>query len=346
MKKTGIFFLFIALIISINVVSANCAFQRLYWGAGTAVENTDVMINIQVKGDTCQGKIVTLSVKEYDHGLADDPVSIQPASVIIGSNSPPDGSWVFAGGTWKTQWQEDTDHPGETNPPEYYLVGALDGQTFSSQDHLNVLNNQYLNVTKYVAPPQNNSTCIDSDLGINYNVSGGVYGQLINGTNYSYSDVCANSSRLTEWFCSNGVAQSNTGNYCNNGCENGACKINLSNSVDNSTNKTNITVKQEALDAIDKAQQKLQVFKSKVGNYSLFYRQSIENAVDIAGLDQRIADFRRAYNSSNSSVDYRRVINLTNALNIPKSISTTETAKQILFFPDKNVFEPGVIAVL
>ena len=219
MKKVVFLFLLVAVLL-IEFTSATCSPRRFDWGPATAVENTDVTIAFMIDGDTCQGKVVNFSVKEYDKGQTDDAVSIQPASVTITSNSPKPGTWVYAGGTWRTEWQEDTDHAGETNPPEYYLTATLDGQTYTTrEDPTYVFSNQYLNVTK-----QQVATCTDSDGGLNYYVSGRAYGQFSNGTNYSYNDTCVNSTRLTEWSCSSGVANSNTGNYCSL-CANGACPI-------------------------------------------------------------------------------------------------------------------------
>src|SRR3989344_9065415 len=103
MRKGVAVLLILAIILSVDFISAECTWRRFDWGPGTAVEDTDVTINIGVQGDTCQGKVVSLSVKEYDHGSADDSPTNQPASVTIGSNSPSPGVWVFAGGTWRTQ---------------------------------------------------------------------------------------------------------------------------------------------------------------------------------------------------------------------------------------------------
>src|SRR3989344_6200666 len=229
MKKGLVLFLLFTVLL-IEFTSATCSPRRFDWGPATAVENTVVTIAFMIEGDTCQGKVVSFSVKEYDHGLADDSVSVQPASVTITSNSPNPGTWVYAGGTWRTQWMEDTDHAGETNPPEYYITATLDGQTYTTrEDSTYVFSNQYLNVTK-----QQVATCTDSDGGLNYYVSGRAYGQFSNGTNYSYNDACVNSTRLTEWSCSSGVANSNTGNYCGSNCSSGACVGNLSNQPNNS----------------------------------------------------------------------------------------------------------------
>ena len=77
-----------------------------------------------------------------------------------------------------------------------------------------------------------NTTCIDSDGGINYNITGNV---SVRGMKNVYKDACSGTSgRLIERYCkSNKVA---TKVYkCPNGCSNGACKTTSSNQSSNST---------------------------------------------------------------------------------------------------------------
>lgn len=237
MKKAVFLFLLVAVLL-IEFTSATCGPRRFDWGPATTVENTDVTIAFMVEGDTCQGKVVSFSVKEYDKGQVDDTPTNQPASVTITSNSPNPGAWVYAGGTWRAQYMEDTDHPGETNPPEYYLTAILDGQTYTTkEDRTYVFSNQYMNVTKYVA-----SQCSDSDGGKNYYVNG-----LTSGFNTptelgNFSDVCyevifgnltqncsGSQCYLAEMYCDGSYVRKELGISCPYGCSNGACLGNLSN---------------------------------------------------------------------------------------------------------------------
>ncbi|MBI3622941.1 hypothetical protein HY212_02575 [Candidatus Pacearchaeota archaeon] len=266
-------FLIVFLMIPGIVSSANCTFQRLYWGPGTAVENTDVIINTQVQGDTCQGKVISFSVKEYDHGLTDDSVTTEPASVTIGSNSPPDGSWVYRGATWRTEWQEDTDHPGETNPPEYYLIGTLDGQTFSSRDPLNVYFPQLLNVTKYVAPPPNNT------------------------------------------------AQNSSGNFSNN-------NTNLS------------AIQQQVSVKLNETQARIDTLKNQTKAYPQFYQQRIEEIIQFTSIESQYSAIKRDYDAGK----YENITKDLEKLDVPSVITTTQTAKSIVFLPKRENMDISTLA--
>ena len=146
--KKGVLILAFVLILYLGIISANCELRRFDWEPATVVEGTAATINIGVIGDSCQGKVFSLTVKEDDHGSSDDSVTNNPASITIGSNSPNSNTWVTATGTWNAEWQNDTDDYGETNPPEYYLTGIFDGQTYSSKDYF--FTSPYLNVTKHI----------------------------------------------------------------------------------------------------------------------------------------------------------------------------------------------------
>ncbi len=71
-----------------------------------------------------------------------------------------------------------------------------------------------------------NPSCSDTDGGIIYNVTGTVYVDSGNGTNYSVTDYCINNSTLREYYC----VDPNLGNAswvqytCPFGCSAGACQ--------------------------------------------------------------------------------------------------------------------------
>ncbi len=533
--KRGMVLFLLGVLLLIEFTSATCTFRRLDWGPGTIVENTEASINIGIEGDTCQGKVISISVKEYDRGQIDDTPTNQPASVTILSNSPAPGTWVFAGGTWRAQFMEDVDHAGETNPPEYYIIATLDGVTATTrEDSTYVFSNQYMTVTKYVAPvPQctndtwcktyygSNSVCLNgnctlpappqctnntwcqSNYGVNYicsnrncvinssspnplgnstayipkncsdteikktwdsifkesssgieilpgnsslntnnnscpyyfasKISGNnvyyiqsfildlfginlnyiaansldskqefidlinsfdnfvesgilmdinlsVSGNLVNITNYSYEgiDVIGNYSNLRPaplnlsqsnaefssifkvnsgtWMdainnplvnYSEYIFINQTGNSSLTGIlvkERKYASLGIVSLAGFNDTEENLTLKEQAGLAINQSQKKLQAFKNKTLSYPIFYRESIENAIDVVGIQQQINSIRNSYNLSNSSAEYQRIINLSNSLNIPTSISTTETADAIPFFPKRVDIAPEIVA--
>jgi hypothetical protein len=71
---------------------------------------------------------------------------------------------------------------------------------------------------------QNVTTCVDSDNGINYNISGTVRVNY-KSINISAQDICKDSTWLTEQYCDSLTARSiNSTDYnCSFGCSNGAC---------------------------------------------------------------------------------------------------------------------------
>jgi hypothetical protein len=75
-----------------------------------------------------------------------------------------------------------------------------------------------------VAAPTGNSTCTDSDGGINYYVPGTISG-VYDGSNFSYYDYCENSIKLVEKYCGDPQSPSPSGVYyeCPYACEDGAC---------------------------------------------------------------------------------------------------------------------------
>ena len=385
MKRELIVFAFVIFLMSLSFASSACTFQRLYWGPGTAVENTDVIINIQVKGDTCQGKVISLAVKEYDHGLSDDSAS-SPASVTVGSNSPPDGSWVYRGATWRTQWQEDTDHPAETNPPEYYIIAFMGDQNFSSRDPLNSLGNQYLNVTKYVAPPPpqcTNSTWCQSQFGANYicwngNCTFSPPGNSSNVSNQSQeSGQCTNfmegeilvgfDENTTRLQATNLVNNSNLTYedvYTNNNWTNPLLKVLKvfvnegeelawisffgNQSIVNYSEPNCIVsipenLRQQANQSITNAQKKLDNLTNEIRTFPDYYQQSLENAIGLISLQEKLSRIKKDYNNSNSDQNYTNVIKNTTSLNIPSKITTPIEAKNIPFFPNKNFINLEVV---
>lgn len=75
------------------------------------------------------------------------------------------------------------------------------------------------------------NTCTDSDGGLVYTTMGTVSG-LLNGTAYSNTDSCMNTTTLKEYYCS-GTRAYNTLFNCSAGCSSGKC-----NAVINQTNNT------------------------------------------------------------------------------------------------------------
>jgi hypothetical protein len=68
-------------------------------------------------------------------------------------------------------------------------------------------------------------SCIDSDGGVNYNVSGHVNITFYsNGSRYRYNDNCYSSTGLSEYYCGGSYAAV-MGYICPNGCNNGACIV-------------------------------------------------------------------------------------------------------------------------
>ena len=82
--------------------------------------------------------------------------------------------------------------------------------------------------SSYYAQPDTNSSedgkniCTDSDGGLTEGFFGTVSGEL-NGTSFSYKDLCQSPETLIEWRCDlNGIPRQ-TGYTCPNGCADGAC---------------------------------------------------------------------------------------------------------------------------
>jgi cysteine-rich repeat protein len=88
----------------------SCQITGAYWEVSSAVEGQQV--NLHVNGNNCNGKSVTLRVKEDDvlGGGFDDDVIVNPNNAVFANGS------IIA--HWQAEWQSDW----PVNPPEYYFI--------------------------------------------------------------------------------------------------------------------------------------------------------------------------------------------------------------------------------
>ncbi|MEK6844600.1 MAG: Ig-like domain-containing protein [Nanoarchaeota archaeon] len=94
-----------------------CVLTDVNWSVVNAVQGQIVSVNIY--GTNCNGKIVDLSVYEYDALDTDDLANINPASVVFSGNT--------ATGIWNAEWQCDGDVGGVCTfgNPEYYFNASI-----------------------------------------------------------------------------------------------------------------------------------------------------------------------------------------------------------------------------
>ena len=121
-----------------------CQITASSWSATQRTEGQSVNLNVQ--GTNCNGQSVSFIVWEYDTTSGDDPVSVNPASVLFSGNS--------ATGIWVSEWQNDGPLGGD---PEYYFISNVVGSSLSS----GTSSGQLLNVNQSASVSQcgNIATC-------------------------------------------------------------------------------------------------------------------------------------------------------------------------------------------
>jgi hypothetical protein len=103
----------------------NCDLTSATWNQTTAFEGDPVRLNIA--GTNCNGKSISFVVMEKDT-LFNNRVRIDPVSITF---SP--GAY----GNWIAEWQDDSEG-FEENPPEYYFVASVNGESENIASSKNV----------------------------------------------------------------------------------------------------------------------------------------------------------------------------------------------------------------
>ena len=104
-----------------GICPSNCELTSATWSVTEALEGQPARLNLE--GTDCNGKTINFEVKEED-GLfnPDDPVITNPSPILFDSPN--------TYGVWTVEWQDDNDG-GQTNPPEYYFLASVQGESES-----------------------------------------------------------------------------------------------------------------------------------------------------------------------------------------------------------------------
>jgi len=119
-------------------------------------------------------------------------------------------------------------------------------------------------------------------------------------------------------------------------------KINISvtDSDNNTVSKTfDIYVyspKNQIEDKIAEIKAKIQNLKTKIGAYSIFYRNSIEEAINLAQIESSLAIIESKYAIVNGTSEYLEIIDGLEEMEVPSGIITTESLDEIPFTPKKE----------
>jgi len=99
--------------------NGECEITETYWEKTTAFEGENVALRV-VGTTECNGKGISFVVMERDaFPNSNDPVNIEPSSIIFDSSITNYGYWIAEG-----QEDDDTDG-GQTYPPEYYFTAIV-----------------------------------------------------------------------------------------------------------------------------------------------------------------------------------------------------------------------------
>ncbi|MFH1326957.1 MAG: PKD domain-containing protein [archaeon] len=87
--------------------------------------------------------------------------------------------------------------------------------------------------------------------------------------------------------------------------------------------------------SIDNTEKKITDLKIIIGEFPSFYQASLKKVLDLEEIEIKLADIKSKYSAADSEEDYLEIVGILISIELPDSLSTSKSANEILFFPEK-----------
>ena len=156
-----------------------------------------------------------------------------------------------------------------------------------------------------------------------------------------------------EWDLGNGDVRTTTVNtleYTYTETGNFKIKLTVTDSKGMSVEKTfNLVVETPinvANSLLGKKLSDLNTVKKQIGNFPRFYQRSIESSLNLSELESLLEEAQKKNETALTDEDYISLVELLLNINVPESIAVTRSAKDITFFPSREVIDLDALATI
>ncbi|HLC77770.1 MAG TPA: hypothetical protein VJH92_01465 [Candidatus Nanoarchaeia archaeon] len=111
-------------------------------------------------------------------------------------------------------------------------------------------------------------------------------------------------------------------------------------------NESTSNFQKQAETKINQTAIKINNLKNQSKTYSQFYEQAIEKAIGLTEIERKFSIIKQEYNNADSDSKYRNITLKLSNLNVPDLITTSKTAKSIVFIPKRDYMDPELLTTI